>query len=332
MYTPEGWVDFPEIMKTAPPFIIMMGGRGTGKTYGALKMLIEQNAKIIYMRRTQVQANMVLKEEVNPVKKVMKDLGIDWTLNKVNEVLSVITYGEEDGKILMCALSTMGNVRGFDADEYEHFIYDEFIPDKLSRKMKGEADGFSNAYETINRNREIEGRKPLQAYLLTNSNTILNDILITFGIVTAVARMKKQKREVLHIASKGIVVYYLRESPISEKKKQTALYRATAGTSFFDMAISNEFADMGIYNVRNVPLTELRPIVSLGELCFYEHKSENYIYVSDKISGSPPKCNIDLIDAFRSTYNFIVLMHCYGELTYQNEVCPVLLTKYLNGV
>ena len=45
LYTPEGWVDAPAIMAGALTFNIIVGGRGTGKTFGFLQQLRLDNPR-----------------------------------------------------------------------------------------------------------------------------------------------------------------------------------------------------------------------------------------------------------------------------------------------
>ena len=37
LYTSAGWLDVPGILPGAPPFNIIVGGRGIGKTFGFLE-------------------------------------------------------------------------------------------------------------------------------------------------------------------------------------------------------------------------------------------------------------------------------------------------------
>ena len=51
----NGYIDIPYIRTQGYPFTIITGARGTGKTFGALKDMVENNEKFIYMRRTKTQ-------------------------------------------------------------------------------------------------------------------------------------------------------------------------------------------------------------------------------------------------------------------------------------
>ena len=49
LFLENGYVDMARIIEQKYPFILMTGARGTGKTYGALKYVIEHKMKFIYM-------------------------------------------------------------------------------------------------------------------------------------------------------------------------------------------------------------------------------------------------------------------------------------------
>ena len=92
----------------------------------------------------------------------------------------------------MLALSTISNVRGFDATDRDVLIYDEFIPERHERPIKDEATAFFNAIETIQRNRELEGKDPLTVLCLANANELANPLFIELKLVKrAMALIRK---------------------------------------------------------------------------------------------------------------------------------------------
>ena len=74
------------------------------------------------------------------------------------------------------------------------------------------------------------------------------------------------------------MIILLLSSPISEKKKSTALYQ-NADNDFIQMALDNSFRTDET-NIRSEPLSEYNHIVSVGEIGIYRHKSERKYYVS----------------------------------------------------
>lgn len=74
------------------------------------------------------------------------------------------------------------------------------------------------------------------------------------------------------------MVILLLNSPISDRKKETALYQ-NADQDFISMALDNAFRTDET-NIKSEPLKEYVHIVSVGELGIYKHKSERKYYVS----------------------------------------------------
>ena len=187
----------------------------------------------------------------------------------------------------ICALSAIANLRGFDTSDIEYIIFDEFIPEKSSAKQKYLGDALLNAYETINRNRELFGKDPVKLFALANSNDLGNDIFISLGLVRAVEKMSRKGSEFYQDRKRGITVIMLSQSVISEKKRKTALYQLTKGSEYEKMALDNDFAYDDRFNIRTMPIREYRPLFSWGGITCYEHKSSSQFYVTFHLSGSP---------------------------------------------
>ena len=124
----------------------------------------------------------------------------------------------------------------------------------------------------------------------------------------------------------------IQNSPISEAKKQTALYKLTKGSSFQKMAIDNDF-DEQCSNLRHAPLKELRPLVGVGEITIYTHKSENWLYVSTHRTGSPPTfgSSVAELNRFRLQYMWVWEAYMMRRVYFEEYLCELLLSKYLRG-
>ena len=59
LYLDNGYLNIPYVLGYKMPFTFVIGGRGTGKTYGALKYAIENKLNIALIRRTQTQIDML---------------------------------------------------------------------------------------------------------------------------------------------------------------------------------------------------------------------------------------------------------------------------------
>lgn len=343
IYLDNGYLDFEKILSYDVPFNFIVGGRGTGKTYGALKYAVENKIKFILMRRTQTQLDIVRKEDYQPFKKLNEDLG--WSIQpiQITKYSSAFYECERDknGKWkpkenaesigLMVALSTVSNVRGFDATDRNLLIYDEFIPERHERPIKDEANAFFNAIETIQRNRELEGKKPMQVLCLANSNELANPIFIELGIVKRAMKLLASGTEIDICRSRAFGLYILRDSKISELKKDTALYKLTRGTTFEAMAVDNTFEDLVGVRTSSKNLKEYKPVAAIGEICIYKHKSNKTYYISMHKMGSYEEFTISEADImrFRHKYPHLIDAYLWDNIDFEEYACETLFKKYL---
>lgn len=296
LYDPKtGYLNFDFIKANVQPFNIILGPRGTGKTYGGLKEIYEKEIPAILIRTTQSQADFICSDENTPFKSVLDDLGVLYTVRKLSRYTGAVYTAYLDGDIIhpdkkiltTAALSTFHNLRGFDGSAYKEVIYDEFNEEDKRTAKACTAQTFFNMYETINRNRELKGENPLITYLYGNSTNIFNDILIEFKLISKICEMERTGQEVSIMKDRGIALYVLQKSPISQRKKDTALYRATGEGAFADMALRNIFRDIDYKLVKPLPLKQINPIAACGEVVLYKVKSTGKDYVSLHRSGTP---------------------------------------------
>lgn len=332
LYDNNGYVNIRAILDRGITFNFVVGGRGTGKTFTALSEVVEEGRKFMFMRRTQEQADTINKPQFSPFKPVNRVRGWDIRTAPISKKNSAFYNGESDSPIgYTCALSTVATLRGFDASDVELLIYDEFIPEPHERPIKNEGLAFLNAYETINRNRELDGRKPLQVLALANSNLLANPVFMELGIVNKAFEMCVKKQELSIDEKRGIAIYLLHDSPISARKNTTALYKVAGDGDFSAMAINNAFArDDGVI-IKSMSLSAYNPIVSVGEICIYMEKSGKGFYVSPHVKGEPVRygCGSTEIRRFKNTYAWLWVEHLRGRIIFESAMCEILLTKYL---
>lgn len=336
LYLPSGYLDMKGLAETPAPFIFVVAARGTGKTYGACEYVMEREeqgeGKFIFMRRTNTQADIIRSKEFSPFAALPVA-----TVNKpINKYMTGVYRANEEGEAqgapagYICGLSTFANVRGFDARDVTTIVYDEFIPEPQEKAFaKDEAGALWNAYETVNRNRELQGLPPLKLLCLANSNRLDNDYFVSLELVGKAWDMARKGREFKHLKDRGIAVCIPRHSPISQRKAETALYRAVPSGDFKAMALENSFG----FDDRNIctrRLNEYRPVLRVGEVCVYEHKARAEFYVSRHRSGRVPTYGAEAeeLKRFRHANMWLWRASLADRVLYEDAACKALFDRY----
>lgn len=283
IYDAHGWVNWDYIMQQHESIISVVGARGTGKTYGCFKWLVENQKRFIYLRRLKSQLDECKKETGNPFKRLNTDLDIN--IKPVPNAGTVLfNYDDKVGLNVAVgvALSVVANLRGVDYSDYDYIVFDEFISSDGERPIKNEFLAFLNFYETVNRNRELTGAAPVKCIMLGNANKISNPYFSGWHCMKNVLRMIKGNQYVWRADDRTRMIILLLDSPISQKKQETVLYK-NANDDFIRMALDNAFRTDET-KIKSEPLKEYVHIVSIGEIGIYEHKSERRYYVSNTVS------------------------------------------------
>ncbi len=346
-YLPSGYLNMKFIKSLPYTFIFVVGARGIGKTYGAIKEELEEGERFIFMRRLQAQSDMVFNEQLSPFKPVTDDLEMRLyypeRIKNVKGAAGLYKHEEdESGKMravgdpvaLLLSLSTISNLRGFSGAEYKTLILDEFIPQKQERPIKDEADAFFNAYETINRNRELKNEKPLKAILLSNSNDLGNSYFIALKIVSKMQRLSEKGEMFYEDKKRDFCVVMLQNSPISAQKKESSLYKLTENTEYGQMALENEW--QGVEATRNSsrPIKEYRAIVTVGEITIYKHKSRQEFYVTTFYNSEkvPYYSTGEIaLKKFKQKYFYFWREYFADHFIFEEYFCEVLFRKYFNN-
>ena len=293
LYLKNGFLDVPHVAEVADrnniSFIIIIGKRQIGKTYGVLKFMLDEQKHFILLRSVMAEMDMLKHNVASPFDaikgysgRVLFESETQYTANIVR--IDDSEEGEEKTNIgMLSALSAIGRVRGINGRQFTDVVYDEFIPESHLLKVKNGGDAFLNMYTTIAGNREIEGDKPLRVWLLANSNNLDNDILTALNVTDVVEKMSLRGEECRIIKDRGIMVILPDSIAITEKRKAGALYRAIGGESKFSkMAYENNFAYNDYTDVGSRPLQEFRPLIVIhGTFTIYLHKSDKTLYVAD---------------------------------------------------
>lgn len=294
LYLDNGYLDTRHIDEVADKngiaFIVIIGKRQVGKTYGVVKLMLDDNRDFIFMRRVRTELDMLKKNTNSPFEGIHGYEGKIVFESEGEYSAGIYRYDEnEDGTELKSrigigvALSTVGRIRGtvFKATD---LVFDEFIPETHVFKIKDEGSAFLNAIVTISGNRELEGKPPLKSWLLANSNDLNNPILDALNITDIVERMSLRGEEFRMIKERRLMIILPSSEQITEKRKQTALYQLIGGDSKFSrMAYGNEFSYNDRTDVANRPIMEYNPLVSIGAITISLHKWNKTLYVTPRV-------------------------------------------------
>lgn len=295
-YLKNGYLDIDTIIEHSKNngcyIIFITGGRGTGKTYGVLKYLYQSGDKFMLMRRTQTETDFINKPDFQPFNALNRDYNINVKVKNLSKGSAGFYNADIDEDKpkdfigMTCALTTISSMRGFDASDVKTLLYDEFIPEKHKRPITGEGEALLNAYETINRNRELKGEEPLLMICLSNSNRLGNPVFEYLQLLPDLQHAIETGQDELLFPDLSIAIYLVGDSPISERKRDTILYKAAARTDFEKMALDNDFSDLAAHTSVKRKLIEYVPVISIDNMIYiYRHKSNRRYYVSRRRSG-----------------------------------------------
>lgn len=275
---------------------IFIGPRGPGKTYSVLKGLIERDEYFLYTRRTLDEVEQICDanndEKYNPFYPLNEDLGWNLGFKKLDKKTGGLferildpTREKYDyvgqSKAMLSSLFDLGKIRGSGLTKCKHWFYDEFIPERTVRKVRGEGEALMQAYETVNRNREFTGEPPLYLWMAANSLDIYNPYFVSLKIINVVERMISQGKEDALLPDRKIAIHLVEPSEeFKAKKAKTATAAIAKGTDFEQIAFKNVFVfnDMSLIGYED--LRGFHPYCGFGEWTIYKKKGQKYLYVS----------------------------------------------------
>lgn len=171
----------------------------------------------------------------------------------------------------------------------------------------------------------------MQCILLANSTNMANPIFMSLGLVRITQKMKENKNPVYINNKRGIAIFMLDESPISKKKAETVLYKLTENTEFSRMALGNEFATEEIGRIKSQSLKLYKPLVTVGEITIYKHKSDRSFYCTTHASGNPETFGSGEAELtrFRKKYYYLWQReYMDNNIVFEEYICQILFEQY----
>lgn len=223
-------------------FNFCIGGRGLGKTYGALKKGVRdalyKDEQFIYMRR--------YKDEISASRTALFDALIangefpdyDFRIDGIKAQASGIEFRGTKGREwktlgYLIPLSIAQQFKSVPFPLVRTIIFDEFIIEKgMVHYLPNEAVAFLNFYNTVDRSQD-----KTRVLFLANAVSVNNPYFIFYKI------RPDQTTEWIRSHEGFIVVHIVNSGEFNESVLATRFGRFIADTEYADYAVGNQFSD-----------------------------------------------------------------------------------------
>lgn len=256
--------------------------RGSGKTYSFFRFCIQNGEPFLYLKRTQIDIELLSKPDFSPFKPLIRDYGWNIETEKLYDgILRIKKDGETIGYCM--AMSAVHKYKGFDLSEVTYMCLDEFIPQLTERVNRKEGELLLDLYMTVSRDRETRGQPPLKLCLFANATELYCPITETLGIVDPLAELNGTGAEYRYLPERRIMLHHITAGV--DSAKDTAIFAGMAGTQWADMAFGGSFSYNDFSKVRRISLAGYVPYVKVRyqrkDLYIYQHKQNGHYYMTD---------------------------------------------------
>lgn len=335
---------------------IVIGGRNTGKTYGALKATIDNAIKHAFVKRTIDDVALLCAGngkigtkvsqfgiDLSPYKSVNRDMhtnirafqidkgiGAFWNCNEDNEPFS-------DPVGYLIALNAIQKFKGFDMSDCDWIIFDEFIPQQWERVNRKEGEQILDLYKTISRDREHRNRPPLKLIALANATQVSNPLCNILEVTDVIVDMQNSGTECYYDAERGIFIRVLQTNEEFMKVEQKShIYKAMGNTQWGKMAFSNEFGYNDFTAIKKVNLKGYRGLIKLQYkqdiYYIYYNDSGNYIMSKSICNHCKTDYNLNRENdqkAFNLEYRYMLKDACInGRMTFESYTMYDIIINY----
>ena len=154
---------------------------------------------------------------------------------------------------------------------------------------------------------------------------------MSLELVPVIVRMRSQNITTWTSEDGLVEIWDFAGSPVSDRKRGTALYKLIGGSRYAGMALDNEFAYDDFSDVRRRPIREYNPLFTVGgKVTLYIHKRRDELYASRHKSGSGPDYTPDAVGRRELLRDFPYIHEALAEgVLYESIECKYLLQKIL---
>lgn len=298
------WTNIWEEMDARCFVHMIMSERGPGKTFSGLSGLnglidipeaFRRDGRYILLRRTEVDCKSIVGDDsvLNPFKSINLKYNSDYTIQKLSDkIWGVYDSHEKELRELkgyVTALSSVGTVSSLDFPDVDYILYDEFIRKPSVRAIADESGLLWGLYESVNRNREFEGKPPVQLIMLSNSLNIYNEYMASLHVINELERLvRKTGYGTFQDLYRGLEILLLKVSDeFRAAKSQTAIARLTEGTAYGKMAYRNEFAYNDFSLIKRCNIKGMHPIIAIDNIYLW---GDNNRYYATYAKGDCLRC------------------------------------------
>ena len=208
----------------------LIGERGVGKTYGAVKFVtkefIKKGHQFVYLRRYKSD----LKKSVPTFFDSISNNN-EFPDHKLSSKGNSLFIDDKQAGFAV-TLSTAQDLKSANFDQVKYIIFDEFIlEDGQGHYLKNEVDVFLGLIETISRLRDVK------VLLLGNSANIVNPYFLFFDLHLP------YQNEIITFKDGLIALQYAKSLEYIDVKKQSRFGKLVANTSYEEYAIENKFVN-----------------------------------------------------------------------------------------
>lgn len=263
---------------------LAIGGRNTGKTYGALKYCKEHNIKFVFVKRTIDDVNLLcgdnsnVEMDLSPFKPINRDCGYEVKARKIsNKGIGGFwdcVEGEYTGSPIgyIIALSAVYKFKGFDMSDADVIIFDEFIPQFGERVNKREGELILDLYKTVDRDRTHRGRKPLLLIALANAVSLSNPLCNILEVVNDIALMSKNNDSLL--LTRGVCIRLVKNNDdFMVIESNNPIYKTMQGTAWESASLNNNFAYEDLSHIGKI---KMKNYIAIAKVMYKNY--EWYIY------------------------------------------------------
>lgn len=242
MIKTSSYYNYSKVLSYNAVYNFIVGGRGTGKTYGAkrkvLRDAIRNGDEFIYLRRYKTELSMAKTTFLADIQHefpewdfklqgYMLQMAHIETRNDSKRAWKTIGY--------FVALVVGQNYKSVAFPNVKTIIFDEFIIEKGAlHYLPDETVVFNNFFNTVDRYKD-----KTRVFFLANSVSITNPYFLQYGIDPN----KCDERGFIRMLDTFVIVHFLDSKEFENEVYKTRFGRFIQGSEYADYAVGNEFSD-----------------------------------------------------------------------------------------